>query len=104
MLVVPVESVATQQVTVLLGGQNCQLSIYQTAFGLFMNVYVNNGLIIGGVICQNLNRIVRNLYLGFLGDFVWYDNQGTDDPTYTGIGDRFSLIYVEASELPSGVG
>ena len=56
-------------------------------------------LIIGGVICENLNRIVRSLYLGFAGDLAFIDNQGSTDPVYTGLGTRYSLAYIEADEL-----
>lgn len=104
MQVVPVQATPNQSLQVQLGGQSVALNIYQTAYGLFMDVYVGSTLIIGGVICQNLNRIVRSLYLGFIGDFVFNDNQGVTDPVYTGLGTRYSLIYLEASDLPAGVG
>lgn len=90
--------------TVTLAGQYTQLNIYQKAFGLFMDVLVSDVPIIQGVICQNLNRIVRSLYLGFQGDFTWIDNQGSDDPTYTGLGARFSLAYLAVSDLAAGQG
>jgi hypothetical protein len=104
MQVVPTQPVANQVLTVQLDNQNTQLKIRQTRYGMFMDVLVNNQPIINGVICQNLNRIVRDLYLGFLGDFVWLDSQGNSDPDYTGLGGRFNLIYISAQELPTGIG
>lgn len=100
MLIVPTAAVASQNLQIVLGKQNCQLSIYQKLTGLYMDVYVDQVLIIGGVICQNLNRIVRSLYLGFVGDFVFMDNQGSSDPYYTGLGTRYSLAYLELVDLP----
>lgn len=103
--VIPIQAVPSQTLTVLLSNQSCQLNIYQTNYGLFMDVYVNNGLIIGGVICENLNRIVRDAYLGFIGDFTFYDTQppadfpGGEDPYYTGLGSRFELVYLDASDV-----
>lgn len=84
-----------------LGNQACQLNVYAKFFGLFMDVYVSNQLIIGGVICLNLTKIVRDAYLGFVGDFTFIDNQGASDPVYTGLGSRYSLIYLEAADLVS---
>lgn len=104
MLIVPIQATASQNFTVQLGGQVCQIRIYQKTTGLFLDLYVDDKLIVGGVICLNLVRIVRSLYLGFLGDLLFIDNQGTDDPVFTGLGVRFSLAYLEASELPPGVG
>lgn len=98
---IPLQKVQNQTLTIALANQNCQLNLYQKDFfGLFMDVYVNNGLIVAGVICQNANRIVRDAYFGFIGDFIFTDMQGTSDPDYTGLGDRFQLIYLEASDLP----
>lgn len=105
--VVPLYAVPNQTFYVPLDGQNCRLNIYQKTTGLFMDVLVDEAAIIVGVICQDRNRIVRDLYLGFRGDFAFYDLQGGDspiDPVYTGLGDRFQLVYILPSELPAGVG
>lgn len=103
MLIVPVQPVPSQIIQVLLGGQQCTLAVYQKRTGMYMNVSVG-ALIIGGVICENANRIVRSVYLGFIGDFVFLDTQGNNDPVYTGLGSRWVLVYLEASDLPAGVG
>ena len=104
MQIVPAQPLANQTVPIVLGNQGCSLNIYQTNYGLFMDVYVSGALIIGGVICQNQNRIVRDLYLGFQGDFVWLDNTGNgNDPYFTGIGTTYSLCYLEVSDL-NGIG
>lgn len=104
MQIIPLQVLPNQTVTVTLDGQNSQVNVYQTFGGLFLDLYVNNVLVVGGVICQNLNRIVRSLYLGFSGDLAFIDSQGSDDPVYSGLGTRFVLAYFSAAELPGGVG
>lgn len=99
MLIVPLQAVPNQALTITLNDQVCQIDVYQKAFGLFVDLYVNNSLVIGGVIAENLNRIVRSLYLGFSGDLAFIDNQGTTDPVYTGLGTRYSLAYLFPDEL-----
>lgn len=101
---VPLNQTPNQELTIGLNNQVCQIAVYQKSGGLFLDLYVNDGLIIAGVLCQNLNRIVRSLYLGFSGDLAFFDTQGTDDPDYTGLGSRFLLEYVPPSELPAGIG
>jgi hypothetical protein len=107
-LVVPLQAVPSQNVSVTLNNQECQLSVYTENGQLYMNVSVANALIIGGVIAENLNLIVRSLYLGFLGDFVFLDNSGNGaDPVFAGLGSVFSLIYLfpaDLQNLPAGVG
>lgn len=104
MQLVPLQPIASQTLTVQLNGQDCTLNIYQKYTGLFMDVLVSGVGIIYGVLCENLNRIVRSLYLGFQGDFVFLDTQGTSNPSYTGLGSQFVLIYLSPSDLPANVG
>lgn len=104
---VPLQAVPNQTLTVPLAGQNCDLNVYQRNSGLYVDVFLSGTPVILGVLCQNANRIIRDLYLGFAGDFAFFDTQGGAsplDPDYTGLGGRFQLIYIEASELPAGVG
>lgn len=105
MQIVPLQPVPSQTLTVPLANQVCTIDVYTKSTGLYLNLSVNNVLIIGGVICQNLNRIVRDLYLGFIGDLVFIDNTGNgNDPVYTGLGTTYSLAYLAASDLPANEG
>jgi hypothetical protein len=99
MLVILLRPIPSQIVSVSLSGQPTQIKVYQKMFGLFVDVSVSNKLIIGGVIARNLVKIVRSTYLGFAGDLFFNDAQGTSDPTYTGLGGRYSLIYPEPSDV-----
>ena len=104
MQVVPLQPVPNQTLQCQLGGQACTIDVAQNAYGLFTTLFVGTDLIIAGVLSQNLNRIVRSLYLNFVGDLAFVDTQGTDDPSYTGLGSRWQLIYFAPSDLPSGEG
>ncbi len=95
---IPLQSVPNQTTQVVLANQSCQINVYQAPTALFIDVYVNDAPIRVGMICQDRNRIVRRLYLGFVGDFIFVDTQGTIDPVYTGLGSRFFLIYLSALE------
>lgn len=99
MRIIPLQATAFQDLTVQLADQVCQITIRQKALGLFLDLAVNNTNIVAGVICQNLNKMVRSVYLGFTGDLCFIDLQGTDDPVYTGLGSRFVLAYLESSDL-----
>lgn len=104
-LVIPVQPVAAQQLSVILAAQSVDITLRQLATGLFMDLQSNGREIVGLVICQDKNRIVRDLYLGFAGDLFFYDNTDAgEDPHFTGLGTRFSLIYLGPDELPPGVG
>jgi len=107
MQIIPIQPIANQTLQVQLGTQAAVLNIWQTAYALFITVYVGNSLIVASVIAENLNRIVRSKYLGFTGDLAFFDTQGRGpdgptDPVYTGLGNRYQLLYLEEADLTSG--
>lgn len=99
-LIVPLIAVPDQTLLTQLGDQAVKLRVRQLRYGLYVDVYVNSGdtLIIGGVKGLDRNLIVRSTYLGFIGDFSFFDTQGTDDPYYDELGTRWQLVYLLPSE------
>lgn len=107
LLVIPTIKAPYQITTVNLANQRCRIHIYQKEIGvrqargnvmrtktpMFVDLYVNDALVIGGVIGENGNPIVRDTYLGFIGDLQFIDTQRGDDPLYTGLGERWVLTY-----------
>lgn len=103
MQIIPLNPVPSQTLKVTLNSlptgagtpQQCQLNVYQKFYGLHLDLGLNGVLLAAGCLCQNLNPLIRDAALGFLGDLEFLDTQGTDDPTYTGLGARFQLIYTD---------
>lgn len=93
-LFIPLAAKPAQTLTIALGGQNCRITIVQKSTGLFLSLDVSNSNIVSNVICQNANRIVRDPYLGFVGDLAFFDLQGSSDPTYDSLGSRYRLAYL----------
>lgn len=99
-LIVPLQAVPNQTLTTLLANQNCRINVYQNTFGVFFDLAIGNvDPICLGVKCENGNRLVRYAYLGLVGDFFFVDTQGDTDPVYAGLGSRYLLVYLEASDL-----
>jgi hypothetical protein len=102
--IVPLQAVENQTLYITLNNQNVQINVYQKNTGLFIDLYPaaqGSAPIIAGVLCQNLRLIVISAYLGFIGDLTFFDNQGTSDPFWTGLGSRYSLIYLAPGDIPS---
>jgi hypothetical protein len=100
MQVIPLQAVPNQALLASLNGQTTQLNVYQKRTGLFLDIYVANSLVLSGVRCRNLTLMVMDAYLGFVGDLIWFDNQGRQNPDYTGLGGRYSLVYLLPSDIP----
>ena len=101
MLVVPVQANPNQSFGIVLDDQQCQITIHQLDYGLFLDLISDNTPIKTGQICQDRNRLVNDIYLGFSGDLEFVDTQGTADPTFDGLGTRYQLVYLEPSDLTS---
>jgi len=113
MQVIPLSAVASQTLQFVAGGQNCQMSVY-TNDGFDYNDpslsteqkyiaidFAYNGIPVTNTQnCLILTRLLKNRqYLGFVGDFMFVDTQGSDEPQYAGLGTRWLLLYLEASDL-----
>lgn len=61
---------------------------------LFCDLSINNTIIWSGVPCLNVTNISTGAHLGFSGALVFADTMGTTDPTYTGLADRYALLYI----------
>ena len=99
MLVIPVAAKPSQKLSVLLAGQNCQINVYQKTTGLYLDLAINNVPVKSGIVCRDRVRLIRHPYLGFIGDLMFADTQGTSDPSSDGLGSRFLLVYLEAADL-----
>lgn len=98
MLQIPVQPVPSQQLQVVLGGQNCQIAIYQKPQGIFVDINVNGIDISIATLAQDVNALNPITYSSFQGNLIFTDTQGTSDPKYTGLGSRYQLVYLTAEE------
>lgn len=99
MQIVPMISVPSQNFSAVLAGQNCKIKAYQKTTGFFLDISVSGTPLLSGALCQDRVRLVRQAYLNFVGDLSFIDTQGFDPPRYEGLGTRWILMYLEASDL-----
>lgn len=119
MQIVPLAPNPNQTLQIVLAGQNCSIELRTLdGYAVTDNVdfsdtqpYLAFSLDVAGVSitrtqnCLNLKRLLINRqYLGFVGDFMFVDTQpdpvtGFADPQFEGLGTRWQLVYLEASDL-----
>ena len=97
MLQIPLEPNPSQVVKAILADQQVQLFLYQKPEGLFIDINLNGTDISTGILCLNAVMLAVN-YSGFLGNLFFIDTQGSNDPTYDGIGTRYFLVYLTSEE------
>lgn len=99
MKIIPLLAVPSQEFNIVLSGQSCAIKIYQKSTGLYFDLSVSNSPVVTGILCLDRVKLVRYSHLGFIGDLSFMDTQGTNAPEYTGLGDRFQLMYLETTDL-----
>ena len=106
---IPLRSIANQTVQLVLGSQNCSLRVYtrqstaesMAAVGgmaLFVDLAVNEQIVASGIIAREGTLLLRYPRLGFDGDLLFIDMQGDADPQWSGLGDRWRLLWLSTDE------
>ncbi|MMZ41441.1 hypothetical protein D3C81_117940 [compost metagenome] len=100
MLEIVLKPLKSQRFTAPLNNQVCEIRLSQRSTGLYIDLAVNGAPCLQGVRCLNGNKIVRYGYLPFVGELFFADLQGSADPEWSGLGNRFKLYYLAPEELP----
>lgn len=95
---IALQPVPSQQLQVVLGGQNCQIAVYMLGELIYVDLNSNGADISTAVIARDVVPLVPTAYLGFVGNLIFTDTQGTSDPTFDGLGARYQLVYLTAAE------
>lgn len=90
---VPVQNIPAQSFGIVLDDQDCRITIYTRGEDLYLDLEKNNEEIYKGVICRSFVNLTPYVYRGFSGSLYFLDTVGEQDPVYTGLGNRFVLIY-----------
>lgn len=98
MLEIPIQPIPAQVVKSVLGGQNVQIFAYQKPQGLFVDVNVDGVDVIVAAIARDVTPLIAATYSGVVGNLLFVDTLGSSDPDYTGLGSRFSLVYLSDAE------
>jgi hypothetical protein len=99
MLQVPISAVASQTLAISLAGQPCRIALRYNAGNLYFDLKIGTESIVTSKICRNRQRLMVGVgYRGFIGDFVFVDLQGDEQPTYTGLNTRWVLYYLSVDE------
>lgn len=95
MLIIPLQPKPSQTLSVVIDGQLAQIEVRTLGSLLFFSL----GGVVRTRVCRDRQRLLIDAgYRGFRGDFAFIDQRGTSDPAFTGLGDRFQLVYLNVGE------
>lgn len=83
---IPLQQIPNQELSVdLIDGNSYDIELRTMLGGLYISINKNGTYLIQNKICQNNNPI---------GQFVFTDLDGLNDPTYDALNDRYVLCFV----------
>lgn len=95
MIVIPLKPVPSQTLQVTLDTQDARITVRTIGDLMYFSL---EGVAVTRLIRDRVRQLIDSKYHGFRGDFAFVDTQGTDDPIYPGLGDRWKLVYFSAGE------
>lgn len=91
---IPLSPLPAQEINIVLGEQECTVSIYMRGKYYYMDLAINGKQIYQGLICWVGNSLNPYPYRGFVGKlyFVDVDNKSAE-LDFSKFGERYFLIY-----------
>jgi hypothetical protein len=66
---------------------------------LYCDLTLDSTVLWTGVRCMYATPIKSANYINFIGNLVFIDVSGTNDPTYDGLMSRYFLVYLDANGI-----
>ena len=99
MITIPLNSVPSQELQIVLNDQECTISVYQKLGCVFLDLVVGDTDVQFGALCNNHAPIITAVTNAFSGNLYFVDTLGTNDPVADEIGTRYILLYATPEEV-----
>lgn len=93
MHLIPIDKQPNQKFNIRLEDKDVELEFITRGLFMYANINVQKEPLINGVICLNSVNLNQYSNTKLKGKIYFKDTQGEDDPVYSGLNDRWILIY-----------
>ena len=98
MLEIPVRNIPHQEFSVVLGGQNCVITLRQLGESLYASLKVDENVVFDSLICNDRIKMPTFSTTLFEGHLMFIDLRGRMHPNYQFFGDRMIFVYLAEGE------
>lgn len=91
--IIPLDPLPNQTFNIELDGQQCTFEFITRGVFMYMNLTVNDEVLMNGQICLNGVDLIQYNKNKFKGKIYFKDTSGNLDPLYYGLNDRWFLYY-----------
>lgn len=101
MIRIPLSASASQTLSVVLGGQACEIALRQNGANMYFDLTANGRSVVRTRIVRNKQLLLLDAkYRKFVGDFIFVDTLGDTQPEYSKLGTRYVLYYLSPGDVP----
>ena len=94
---IPLSAIPFQIVNAVVNGQNYRITVRQLGSEIYTSLVVDDEQVTNSVLAVARGKLIPWFQTIANTMLYWIDTQGNERPQYTGLGDRWRLVY-EASE------
>ena len=95
---IPVSPIANQRFSLELDKQQVEIELRQIGPALMCSVWVDEQVVFQNSICGNISRVGQFKSNLFDGVLFFVDTQGTSDPVFTGLGERYKFYFASVDD------
>lgn len=97
--VVPLSAVPSQKMQIVINNQDVTLTIAQRGSNVYADISVGTTIVRSGAICLDRVPILQPSTTTFIGNLIFIDMSGHNNPDWREYGSRYMLIYYTDDEL-----
>lgn len=94
---IPLSAIPFQIVNAVVNGQNYRITVRQLGSDIYTSLVVDDEQVTNSVMAAARGKLIPWSQTIAQTMLYWIDTQGNERPQYSGLGDRWRLVY-EASE------
>ena len=95
MSIIPIDKQPNQKFTIRIENKNVKIELITRGLFMYSNISVEEEPLFNGVICLNKINLIQYKNTKLKGSLYFKDTQGDEAPVYTGLNDRWLLVYEE---------
>lgn len=96
---IPLKAVPSQQIVTSVGGQTVTITLRQLGGRQYFSASLPDKVLCENVLMVDRTYLICAAYLGFTGDFLCVDTQGTDSPNFNQWNSRFLLLWDDNAHI-----
>ena len=96
---IPLQNIPNQELSIILNNQECNIRLIQRNKKMYLSLWIGDDEVWSGLICHDRLPMAQSRTYSLIGNLVFVDTEGAEDPQYNRLGERWRLLYFTSDEI-----